>query len=259
MLALPFGPNRLLAVTIAIAAATSPAFAQGGPAPNPSASETTISATGTGRVDRTPDFVDVSVGIESQDESAAGAQAHSETVMKAAIGAIGKLALAGQELQTGTVDLRPRYNNRPYNDEPPKIIGYTATITIRVRTTDLNSVAGIIDAALKSGANRIDWVQFGIKEAIAAREEAIKLAAQAAKRKAAAMAGALDLRLGRVIEAGTVVQQNAWFGSANRMSNMAQQANEVQAPGDEQAAVVPGKVEVWAEVNVKFAAATIGK
>jgi len=254
-------PRRLspLFLLLAVTATPAHALAQGSPPAPPAPPETTISATGTGRVDRAPDFVDVSVGIESQDKSAAAAQAQSETVMKATIAAISKLALAGQELQTGTVQLSPRYENRPYNDEVRKIIGYSATITIRVRTTDLTSVAVIIDAALTSGANRIDWVQFGIREAIAAREEAIKLATRAAKRKARTMAEALDLRLGRVIDASTSSQQYGW-GGRYQMSNMAQQvANEAQTPADDQSAVVPGKVEVWAEVSLKFAAVEGGK
>jgi uncharacterized protein YggE len=244
--------SRLFALVVTLASPLA-ALAQGGAPAAQALPETTISVTGTGRVDRAPDFVDVSVGIESLDKAAAPAQARSESVMKATIAAIGALALAGQELQTGTVELSPRYESHQYSDDPRKIVGYVATITIRIRTTDLNAVARIIDAALGAGANRIDWVQFGIKEAIAAREEAIKLATHAAQRKARTMADALDLRLGRVIDAGTSAQQ---YGRGRyQMTNMAQQvSNEAQAPADAQAAIVPGKVEVWAEVSLKFAA-----
>ncbi len=244
-----------LCLLLAVAATPLAALAQTGDHQPATTAETTISSTGSGRVDRVPDFVDVVVGIEAQDKMAVPAQAQSEGVMKAAVAAIGELGLAGQELQTGTVQLIPRYDNRPYGDEARKIVGYSAMITIRVRTTDLTSVARIIDAALGAGANRVEGVQFGIKEAIAAREEAIKLATHAAKRKAQVIAEALDLRLGRVIEATTSSAQNYGWYSANRVSNMmAQQvANEAQGPSDDQSAVVPGKVEVWAEVSVTFA------
>lgn len=216
--------------------------------------ESTVSASGTARVSRAPDFVDVVVGIDVREPTAAAAQAGADKVMSATVAAIKALNLKGADLQTGSVQLEPRYSR--WDDEVGvrKITGYTATNTLRVRTDDLTSVAKIIDAALDAGCNRVDSVQFGIKDALSAREEAIRLATRAARRKAEVLAESLEMRLGRVVSANTTSNQwGGWWGGANRMSQM---SNVMQSGGggggEGEDAVVPGKVEVWADTNLTY-------
>jgi uncharacterized protein YggE len=215
--------------------------------------ESTVASTGTARVERAPDYVDVLLGNLSIDKTAGAAHASASKSMEAAVAAIRALKLEGEDLQTGSVDLSPRYERRDRpEDEVPRIIGYAATITLRVRTTDLKAVPRIIDAALAAGCNRIDGVQFGIKEAIAAREEAVKLATQAARRKAGVIAEALDLRLTRIVDATTNAQQYGGRYSSNSISQMASAAAPSESGGD---SVVPGKIEVWADATITFGAA----
>lgn len=220
--------------------------------------ETTVVATGTARVERAPDYVDVMLGKTANDVSASAAHAAAMKAVEAAAVAIKALKLEGEDLQTGSVDLSPRYERRPSDEEVPKIVGYVGSITLRIRTKDLKAVPRIIDAALAAGCNRVDYVQFGIKEAIAAREEAVKLATAAAKRKAAVMAEALELRITRVVEAGTNSHQyGGWYGG-NRISQMANSAPNEAGGGGEgggEGGVVPGKIEVWADATVTFGAA----
>jgi len=234
-----------------------PVWAQPGEQAKPVLKETNISATGTARVERVPDYVDVMLGSVAIEGTAGGAHAAATKAMDAAVVAIKALKLAGEDLQKGSVDLSPRYerNDSTYQDHVPKIIGYAASVTLRIRTSDLKAVPGIIDAALGAGCNRVDYVQFGIKEAIAAREEAVKLATQAARRKAVVMAEALDLRLTRVVEASTTSQQwGGWYNS-NRISQMSNMAGQgAQGDGGGESGVVPGKIEVWADATVGFGA-----
>lgn len=248
----------LIVPVLASLAALTPAAlvsAQGAPhAPTTPAAaisqETTISVNGIGKVERTPDYLDVTLGIVVDKSTASEAQAAAEAIMAKLIVDVRTLNLAGIELQTGTVSLEPRYESQERYDAIPKIIGYRAAISIRVRTTELPSASKIIDTGLKAGANQVQSVTFGIKEALEAREEAITLAGKAAKRKAATLAAALDVKLGRVITASSFAQQN-WYPMA-RMSNMAQAATSVEGAGGE--VVVPGTIEITAEVTVTYAA-----
>jgi hypothetical protein len=216
-----------------------------------------ISSDGTARVERTPDHVDVMLGVVVDEKTASAAQTGASKVMDEAIKALEAAKFPGGELQTGRVELGPRYERRDYNDPPPKIIGYTASITLRVRATDLTAVPRIIDTALAAGCNRVDSVEFGIKEALAAREEAVRLATKAAKRKAQVMAEALDLRLGRVVNASTNSGLYGASYSARGYSNF-QAAQSVAGDGQGERAdttpVVPGKIEVWAQAHVSFTA-----
>lgn len=252
--------RRLFLVPVlASLAALSPAslvHAQGSPfgaAPAATATqETTLSVNGIGKVERVPDYLDVTVGIVEDQSTASEAQAAAEAIMAKLVADVRALNLAGVELQTGTVSLEPRYEERANYQAIPKIVGYRAAISIRVRTTDLPAASKIIDTSLKAGANQVQSVTFGIKEALEAREEAIKLAGKAAKRKAATLAEALDLKLGRVITASSFAQQTPWY-PMNRMSNLAQVASSTEGGSDGEA-VVPGKIEITAEVSVTFAA-----
>ena len=252
--------SRALVVALSLAVpmgvAVSSAWAQVPGAAQPQ--ESTVSASGTARVSRTPDFVDVVVGVVVNESTAAAAQAGADEAMSATVTAIKGLNLAGEggkaELQTGTVELVPRYERRDHTTDEMKIIGYTATMTLRVRTSDLTSVAKIIDTALAAGSNRVDSVQFGIREALSAREEAIRLATRAARRKAEVLAESLEMRLGRVVTANTISNQwGGWWGGANRMSQMSNVMQTSGGGGEGEDAVVPGKVEVWADTNVTFA------
>lgn len=244
---------RLVAIASAFAMSTSSiSMAQSSETPP---KEPIIESTGTGRVQRAPDRVDISVGVEVAEETASAAHASSERIMKAAVAAIRELKLAGEELQTGSVELSPRYERVGSSQTPTRIIGYTGSISLTVRTTHLEAPAGVIDAALKAGCNRVNYVSFTLKELLEAREEAIKLATRAAKRKAEVMADALDMKLVRVARANTSNVNQGWWG-ANRFSNMAQVATGNNGgDGGDGSALVPGQIEVTAEVSVSFVAA----
>ncbi len=250
--------HRLVCLSCLLIASL-PVHAQVGEQAKPAVpKEATIAATGTARVERSPDYVDVMLGSVAIDATAGAAHATSIKTMDAAVTAIKALKLEGEDLQTGSVDLQPRYerNDRNYDDKPPHIIGYSAAITLRIRTTDLKAVPKIIDAALSAGCNRVDYVQFGIKEAIAAREEAVKLATQAARRKAVVIAEALDLQLTRVVEASTTSRQGGgWYGRMSQVSQMSNSFAGEVADGGGESGVVPGKIEVWADASITFGAA----
>ena len=227
--------------------------------------ESVISSTGTARVTRTPDYVDVMIGVVVAEPTATKAQAGATKAMEAAVGAINAMKLAGLELQTGTVELTARYDS-PMNDgiheaREPKVIGYTATNTMRVRTPDLTSPAKVIDAALGAGCNRVEGVQFGMKAVLEAREEAVMLATKAAKRKAKVMADALDLKLTRVLSASTSSgYYGGWYSGRGMQSQGGQSpfsagGGEGGHAGEDPSPVAPGKIEIWAEASVSFAGA----
>lgn len=219
-----------------------------GAAPNTASHETTLSVSATGRVERAPDYLDVIIAVVQYDPSATKAQAGAEASMAKAIAAIRALNLKDLDLKTGTVALSPRYEPQNRYDEVRTIAAYQATISLRVRTTDLDTASKIIDAGLTNGANQVEGVSFGIKEALEAREEAMRLAGKAAKRKAQTLAESLDLTLGRVVTASEN-SNTSWY-PVNRMMNSVESA---PASGGEEA-VVPGKIEITAEVSVTYAA-----
>jgi uncharacterized protein YggE len=238
-------------LALSILAPVSPVWAQPAAAAAPQVS--TVTATATARVYRAPEYLDVIIGVETVAPTASEAQASCTTTMEKTLAALKALNLEKYEPQTGTVSLQTRYNT--YREESERrIVGYTAVNTIRVRTADLKASARIIDEALKAGANRVDGVSFGIKEYLAAREEALAMAVKAARRKAEVMASAIDLRLGKVLTMNESTPAY-YYGGMNRMAQV-QTANAAAGagggdPGEE--SVVPGQIEVVVDVTISFA------
>lgn len=220
-----------------------------GPAMNNETKAGQVIAQGTARVSRTPDYVDIVVGVETSGNTAGEAQTDCSTKMEKVIAALKAMNLAGIELKTGAIELRPRYNDREVynNGETRKVLGYVGVNTLRVRTTDLKAVARVIDASLTQGANRVDSVSFAIREALQAREEALKLATQAAKRKAGVMAEALGQGLGRVVIISESSRETGW----NRTAQYANSFKSEQGQAGEDS-VEAGTVEITVDVSITF-------
>ncbi|CAN5866860.1 SIMPL domain-containing protein [soil metagenome] len=213
--------------------------------------ESVVSAQATARVSRTPDYMEVVLGVVVQNASPAAASEEAARKMEATLAALKALNLEELDLKTGIVALTPVYS-RYVEDEIREIRAYRANITLRIRTKDLKASARILDAALKAGVNQVESVSFALKEVLGAREEALHLATQAARRKAEVMAEALGQRLGRTIGV-TETTQNYGFYQGNRMSqsaNIAPSGGGGAGVGD---AVESGQVEITVDVSLSFA------
>lgn len=219
--------------------------------------ETSILASGTGRVSRAPDYVDIILGVSADAKSAGDAQGAASAAMERIIAAVKALSLENAELKSGDIRLSPRYERQDYGETSPRIIGYSAQMSLRVRTKDVKSPARVIDAALGAGANRVDGVEFGIREAVEAREEAIRLASKAAKRKLQVLAHALDLRVVRLVNVVSSTDQQGPWAYGNRFSNLAVNDAKTGGAGMSEGSVEPGMVEVTAEVTLTAAGTAI--
>ncbi len=258
-------PRTLIAALFIAALAAAPltlsrsASAQAAPsAQAPARAPTTISTNGTAKVYRTPDYLDVHVGVVVSATKAGEAQDAAMSAMEKSIAAVKALNLPGVKLQTGDVRLTPQYEDPsrvPWEMRP--IIGYSAAMTVRVRTDDVKATARIIDAALANGANRVEGLNFGIHEAIEAREEAIRLAAKAAKRKAKVLAESLDVRTTRLTSVTSHASiYGGWYGGHNAYQNSMVQMTSRETPSndDGDGAIEPGQIAIHAEVNVAYEA-----
>jgi uncharacterized protein len=110
-------------------------------------------------------------------------------------------------ISTINYSLSPDYRY-PKEGGQPQIVGYTASNTVEVRTTDLPKVGDLIDAAVGAGANNIQALRFELKDDAAVAARALAEAAKKARAKADAIAAALQLQVVRILsveEGGPVV------------------------------------------------------
>lgn len=209
-----------------------------------------IRVTGSGEVQRRPDYAVVYVGIDVREQSAMKASEEAGAKIATIVKALEGLKIQGTQVQTTEVRLSPAYK-WDGGDQQRLLVGYDASSMVKVRIDDPKAAGKVIDAATGAGANRIDGISFEINQALEARQEALRLAARAAKQKAETLADALEMRITCVIEATTSSNEgNVWMPQAQ----LANSASRVQEAGGFDGSVEPGLVTVRAEASVTFGA-----
>jgi uncharacterized protein YggE len=169
-------------------------------------SSRTIRVSGVGDVQAKPDQAHIDLAVEAAAATAQAAGEQNARTMERVISALVAAGVPRAEIETRNYSVYPEYappSPRDTIERQPRILGYRASNMVSVRTQDLTRVGRLIDAALGAGANRVDGVRFSLKDAEAPRAEAIGKAVQGARRSAEAIASALGVRLGPVLDAST--------------------------------------------------------
>ena len=170
------------------------AWAQSG---NVLASVPRIQASGEGVVQVKPDQAKIDIGVVTQAPTAQAAGAQNATQLQSAIVSLRAVLGGNTEIKTTGYSLSPVYSY-PQNGKP-SIEGYRAVDTIEVTMDDFTVIGKVIDAATKGGANEVQRLQFTLKNDSSARAAALAKAVHEARSNAAAMAGAMGVKLGRLI------------------------------------------------------------
>lgn len=226
--------NTLLVVAgLALWAAGAPAQESPERSPRPS-----IRVTAEATIAARPDQAQVDVGVVAQAQTAQMAAAQNSRQLDAVLAALRKALGAAADVRTAGYSLQPIYRRE---GGAATITGYTATNTIQVRTDDLGAVGRVIDTAMQAGANQIARLQFTLKDERAAQAEALRQAAVKARAQAEAVAGALGLKIVRVLSA---VEGGPEVRPVVRA--MAMQPEALGAPTP----VEPGTIEVRATVTL---------
>jgi len=208
-----------------------------------------ITVSGSGEVHVDPDLAVVRLGVLAQNAEASMAQQEANRVAKGILDGVEALGVPRDAVQTSRLVLSPVYEQPRPQDQArePRISAYRASNVVSVRLDDLTKIGPVIDAAVEAGANQVEGVEFQLENDTAARQQALTRAVQEARAKAAAIADALDVALGPVLEAteGGVSVQVPQFGGGPRMLSM-------QARAPEPTPVSTGEITVSASVTLRY-------
>ena len=166
---------------------------------------TTLSVTGNGTVLVESDLAIVTVGVQETSKDVLEAQSTINEKIAAIKQALLDAGVEESEINTDSINI---YANYDYSDNTEVIVGYTARNSLSVRTTDMDNVGSLIDAAFAAGANTLDNVQFTVQDDTQAREQALTMAVEDARRKADVLASAAGLQVAsieRISEGGVSV------------------------------------------------------
>ena len=201
-----------------------------------------IRVTGDGRVTARPDRVQIDIGVTTRAAQSQEAAAQNARQVDAVLAAVRKAAGPTAILKTISYSLNPNYRFHPNGGEPT-LQGYTAVNVVQVTLDELGKIGAVIDAATQSGANRVEGIQFTLRDQDAVRAEALREAASRARAEADVLAAALGLKVLRVL---TVEEQSPRvvpvrvYGGAPRAMATAAPATPVEA----------GTLEVTADVTL---------
>lgn len=224
----------LLIASIALAGCQArAATAPGEPPPN------TVSARGTGTAAAAPDQAEMSFGLTIQRDDAKKALEDASRVARTIADAVKKAGVPAEDVQTQNVSVYPQYSGGD-KDTPPKIAGYSATISVRVKIRDIERVGTVIAAATDAGATEISGPTFTLSEDAPAAAEAIDEAIADARRRAEAMAKAAGKTLGDVLSISEVgITAPPLYAGDGRLAS-------ADVP------IEPGQLDVSAQVVVVF-------
>ena len=207
--------------------------------------EHTLNAQGTSEIIFNPDKAEVSVGISIVKDTAEEAQSEANKVVNAIIDGLRYKGISEDDIETQGLSLR---EERIWTkDEGSKVIGWRASQTLKVKTTDLTKVGIIVDVAVNNGANQINNINFGLTEEKEKeyKKQALSEAAKNAKEKAEILAESLGAKLGKI---KAVSESNFYYRPY--MYAMKDTAGALAV--EEAATVMPSDVSVTAQVSVIY-------
>ena len=218
-------------------------------AQNPVSPPPSLTVSGNGNLQVSPDRAVVRLGVIRQGATAQSAQDQANRAGQDILTALAKVGVTANQIQTSRLTLSPVYGDRrPGSNDPPRIVAYMASNVVSITLEDLTTVGPAIDAGLTAGANQLEGVQFDLKNDLAAREQALRQAVTEARRKAEAMAEALGVRLVEVLE----VSEGGVSVMPKYMENQVFMGRAAAAPDMAQTPVAPGQLDVQANVSIRY-------
>ena len=199
-----------------------------------------ITVSGEATISAEPDQAQIDIGVVTQARTAPEASKENAERLARVLAEVKKQLGKSDEVKTSGYSLTPNY--RYPQGGKPEIVGYTATNTLRIKTTNLNLVGRLIDSAMQAGANNVNRLVFTLKDELAAQLEALKMASAKAKAKAEAVASSLGLKIVRI----AAVNEGERTVQPIYRQAMAARAEAAPAPTP----VEPGTVEVRSTVSM---------
>ncbi|MDQ4022958.1 MAG: SIMPL domain-containing protein, partial [Thermoproteota archaeon] len=245
-----------LALVIIFLSQIDTASAQTMPIQNMSANVTnsnnTLSVSGNAFTKVKPDRVVISIGVETTDKTAKASLAANSELMNKIIIALRNLGIKENETSTSSFTISPNYN---YTESGTilNITGFTVTNSIQIDSSTLANISSWIDAAVASGANSINSIDFTISNKILedTKNMLIKDAIANAEEKADIVSSALGLKVNG-LKSITVGEFGYIQPPQPFMAKGFEAAGGGAAPTTITTPILAGEQEVSGSVNIVF-------
>jgi uncharacterized protein YggE len=206
-------------------------------------SGTRLDINATGEVARVPDVAIISAGVVTRATTAGAAIRENAARMDRVIAALKRAGIADRDIQTSAINLNPEY--RYQENQPPQLVGYSASNQVTIRFRDIRNSGRILDALVAEGANQINGPTMTIDEPESALDEARAKAVAAGRARAELYARALGKRVARVI----LVSESASSYPVPPPMPYAERAMAANAPSTK---IEPGEQKLQVNLSMVF-------
>jgi uncharacterized protein YggE len=155
----------------------------------------TLTVTGTGTVQLSPDVAYINVGVHTEMPTASEAVSSNTDQSQQVIDALKNAGVDPKDIQTTNFSIYPNNQTDP---QTGKQIGTTYVVenTVYVTVHQLDKLGSLLDATVKAGANSVNSIQFDVVDKSQAIQQAHDQAIKDAKAQAQAVAAAAGVSLG---------------------------------------------------------------
>jgi len=207
--------------------------------------QNTISVSGDSEIKVDPNQAEVWAGYTIVKDTAEAAQADVNSVIGAMLDGLKAEGIAEKDIETQQLSL---YEEKEWTETGSKSLGWRATQTLKITTSDMTKVGKIVDIAVANKANQINSIDFSLtpeKEQLY-KQQALADATANAKSKAETIAASLGTTLGKIVS----VSEAQYYYTPYRYA-MAETAG--MAAPQEAASVNPQQVSVTGQISLVYA------
>lgn len=208
----------------------------------------TIQVNSSEKITIIPDIAEVVYSVRTENKEAATCQQNNSEAVAQVIELLKGLGIKETSIQTSDYYMHPIYS---YKNNTTKVVGYEATTTLTVSDLAIDGLGEILAQSVSTGINTIQSITYQASKYDECYQEALTAAINSAYQKAEGMATAAGCSIGHVIS----IQETSGYSEA-RYTDYARvgqlNAAKEQALADSSASIMPGEIEVEAEIVVEY-------
>lgn len=206
-----------------------------------------VTVTGIGEVKVPPDEIVLNIGIDVRDKNLDAARKQNDERVKALLTYLKKSGIDPKDIQTTNLSVYPNYVGE-YGQTTPEFYMTQKSVTILLK--EVKRFDELLTGIYKTGANRVEGIEYRSSDLQQHREQARKLAIQAAKQKATALTSELGSKIGRVYRIEEITGPHSPMPLYRaQMANKMMESAAADASGP---TISVGQLVVSASVEVSF-------
>ena len=197
-----------------------------------------------------PDLAEIIYAVTTENKDAAACQAENKEKLNQLVETLKQLGVEESSIQTSAFDLNPRHDW----ERDGAITGYEAVTQVTVTGIPLEQAGLVMEKSVESGVNQIQSVSFLSSSYDESYQEALKMAVSQAYKKAQALAEASGCTLGEPVQILEHASNDRYrYADEAKLSRSAAAMGNAEASAADMAAVMPGEIDVEANISVEYA------